>query len=158
MTMVKVGFSGGDTWIDKAIQAVSGSDYCDVTHAFIVLFDSVLEARGVNDDGDKYPGVWLHPMSKLWSDRVRVLNVDVPDIEAAKNTARKLIGTPYSYTDCIEAALNEVGVTLPVDGDKTVMCSETVTLILRAGGVEVCGDTPADLVTPVMLYEALKGE
>jgi hypothetical protein len=155
---LKVGFNGGNTWIDKAIQTASGSEYCNVTHAFIYVLDSVLEARGVKESADKYPGVWLHNPSKFSDDdTVKIIDVDVPDEEAAVQKARELIGTPYSYTDCIEAALNEVGVTLPTDGETTVMCSETVTMILRAGGVEVCGDTPADLVTPVMLYEALRG-
>ena len=156
---MKVGFNGGNTWIDKAIQCASGSEYCNVTHAFIYVLDSVLEARGVKESADKYPGVWLHNPSKFSDDdTVKTIDVDVPDEESAMQKARELIGTPYSYTDCAEAALALVGVTLPTDGEATVMCSETVTMILRAGGVEVCGDTPADLVTPVMLYEALKGE
>lgn len=42
--IVKVGFVGGTSIIDKAIQTISSGDYADVTHAFIYLFDSVLEA------------------------------------------------------------------------------------------------------------------
>ncbi|WP_196592356.1 hypothetical protein [Pectinatus frisingensis] len=52
MANVRVGFVGGDTLLDKAIEAVSGSQYADISHAFIYLFDSVLEAEGVKQYSD----------------------------------------------------------------------------------------------------------
>ena len=91
---MKVGFNGGNTWIDKAIQCASGSEYCNVTHAFIYALDSVLEARGVKESADKYPGVWLHNPSKFSDDdTVKIIDVDVPDEEAAVQKARELMST-----------------------------------------------------------------
>lgn len=154
MTQVRVGFAGGDTIIDKAIQKISGGDYADITHAFIYLFDSICEAEGIKEYDDKYPGVWLHPLDKYAGDtHVRLIDLEVPDVEAAKAEARKLLGTPYSYHGCLEVAAKLTGIDLPTDGALTVMCSETVTRILRAGGLSICPEEQADNVTPVMLYE-----
>ena len=68
MSKVRVGFSGGTTIIDRAIQKVSGSEYCDITHAFIFLLDSIAEAEGVKEYDDIYPGFWLHPTDKYEGD------------------------------------------------------------------------------------------
>ena len=156
MSAVRMGFAGGTTLIDKAIQKISGGDYADITHAFIYLLDSIAEAEGVKEYDDIYPGFWLHPPDKYAGDtHVRLIDLDVPDIEAAKAEARKLIGTPYSYHGCLEAAANLTGIDLPTDGERTVMCSEAVTRILRAGGLDACSGIEPDMVTPVMLYEDL---
>ena len=154
MTTVRVGFAGGTTIIDRAIQKVSGSEYCDITHAFIFLFDSIAEAEGVKEYDDIYPGFWLHPPDKYAGDEhVKIVELDVPDIAAAQEETRRLLGTPYSYHGCLEAAAKLSGLDLPVDGELTVMCSEAVTRILRAGGLDACSGMDPDMVTPVMLYE-----
>ena len=154
MTTVRVGFAGGTTLLDKAIQKVSGSEYCDITHAFIFLLDSIAEAEGVKEYDDIYPGFWLHPLDKYAGDEhVKVVELDIPDLAAAQEETRRLIGTPYSYHGCLEAAAKLSGLDLPVDGEHTVMCSEAVTMILRAGGLCICPDSMADDVTPVMLYD-----
>ena len=154
MTVVRVGFAGGTTIIDRAIQKVSGSEYCDITHAFIFLLDSIAEAEGVKEYDDIYPGFWLHPPDKYAGDEhVKIVELDVPDLAAAQEDTRRLIGTPYSYHGCLEAAAKLSGLDLPVDGEHTVMCSEAVTMILRAGGLCICPDSMADDVTPVMLYD-----
>lgn len=156
MTKVQVGFAGGTTIIDKAIQKISGGDYADITHAFIYLFGCIVEAEGVKEYTDKYPGVWLHPAEKYENDEhAKIIEIDVPNIKAARAKACDLMGTPYSYHGCLEAAAELAGLELPVDGEFTVMCSETVTIILRAAGLDVCSGTAADMVTPVMLYEDL---
>ena len=156
MAKVQVGFAGGTTLIDQAIQKISGGDYADITHAFIYLFGGIVEAEGVKEYTDRYPGVWLHPAEKYENDEhVKVLGIDVPDIRAARRKAMELIGTPYSYHGCLEAAAELAGLDLPADGELTVMCSETVTIILRAAGLDVCSGMEPDMVTPVMLYEDL---
>lgn len=156
MTAVRVGFAGGNSLLDRAIQKISGGDYADVTHAFIFLFSSIAEAEGVKEYFDPYPGFWLHPSNKYQDSlHVKVLEIDLPDILAAESEARKLLGTPYSYHGCLEAAAELVGFDLPTDGDQTVMCSEAITRILRAGGLPVCPVYKADMVTPVMLWEDL---
>ena len=157
MTPVRVGFAGGTTAIDRAIQAVSGSEYCDITHAFIYLFGGIVEAEGVKEFSDKYPGVWLHPPNKYQpsNEHVKIVEVNLPDIKDAKAKACALLGTPYSYHGCLEAAAELAGIELPVDGSHTVMCSEAVTMIIRAGGLYACSGIEPDYVTPVMLYNDL---
>jgi len=156
MTAIKVGFAGGDTLLDRAIQKISGGDYANITHAFIFLLDSVAEAEGVKEYSDHYPGFWLHPVDKYQGNlNVKVLGIDLPDVSAAEDEVRKLLGTPYSYHGCLEAAAKLVGFDLPADGERTVMCSEAITRILRAGGLPVCPGYQADMVTPVMLWEDL---
>lgn len=157
-----IGFVGGDTWLDKAIEGISGGQYADISHSFIKgILDSILEAEGVKQYNDPYPGVWLHPLNKYEGNtHVKYVDVDVPDIEAAKSKARDLIGTVYGYTDCIATAAALVNKNLAdalSDGEKTAMCSETVTRILRAGGLDILPGIEADQISPVKLYEALKG-
>lgn len=114
MSTVRVGFAGGTTVIDKAIQVISGSEYCDVTHAFIFLLDSIAEAEGVKEYDDIYPGFWLHPPDKYVGDEhTKVVEMDVPDIAAAQAETRRLLGTPYSYHGCLEAAAKLSGMDSP---------------------------------------------
>lgn len=157
MTAVRVGFVGGDSWLDKAIEAASGSQYADISHAFIFLLNSIVEAEGVKQYADPYPGVWLHPPGKYDGDgHVKIIELDVPDLPAAESKARELIGTLYGYSDCIVTATKFLtGYNIFSGGERTMHCSETVTRILRAGGLPVCPGLQADEVSPVLLYEDL---
>jgi hypothetical protein len=158
MTAVRVGFVGGDSWLDKAIEAASGSQYADISHAFIFLLNSIVEAEGVKQYADPYPGVWLHPPGKYDGDsHVKIIEIDVPDMPAAESKARELIGTLYGYSDCIVTATKFLtGHNIFSGGENTMHCSETVTRILRAGGLPVCPGLQADEVSPVLLYEDLQ--
>ena len=157
MTAVRVGFVGGDSWLDRAIEGISGSQYADISHAYIHLLGSIVEAEGVKQYSDPYPGVWLHPPDKYDGDpHAKCVIVDLPDIEAAQAKARELIGTLYGYTDCIVTATKFLtGHNIFAGGENTMHCSETVTRILRAGGLQVCPGLQADEVSPVLLYEDL---
>lgn len=157
MSAVRVGFVGGDSWLDKAIEAASGSQYADISHAFIFLLNSIVEAEGVKQYADPYPGVWLHPPEKYDGDgHVKIVEIDVPDLPAAESKARELIGTLYGYTDCIVTATKFLtGHNIFSGGEGTMHCSETVTRILRAGGLCICPGLQADEVSPVLLYEDL---
>ena len=157
MTAVRVGFVGGDGWLDKAIEAISGSQYADISHTYIYLFDSILEAEGVKQYSDPYPGVWLHPADKYdGNPHAKTVEIDLPDLAAAQSKARELIGTLYGYSDCIVTATKFLtGYNIFSGGELTMHCSETVTQILRAGGLKVCPDLQADEVSPVLLYEDL---
>ena len=157
MAKIRVGFVGGDTVIDKVIEGASGSQYADISHTFIYLLNSIVEAEGVKQYADPYPGVWLHPPGKYDGDgHVKIVEIDVPDLPAAESKARELIGTLYGYTDCIVTATKFLtGHNIFSGGEGTMHCSETVTRILRAGGVSVCPELQADEVSPVLLYEDL---
>ena len=157
MSTVRVGFVGGNGILDRAIEAASGSQYADISHAYIYMFDSILESEGVKQYSDPYPGVWLHPADKYdGNQHAKTVRIDVPDLEAAHAKARELIGTLYGYTDCIVTATKFLtGYNIFSGGELTMHCSETVTRILRAGGLCICPGMQADEVSPVLLYEDL---
>ena len=86
------------------------------------------------------------------------IRVDIPDLGAAEAKAKHLLNTSYGLlTDCVEGAVHDLtGIVLPGNGEKTVNCSETVTRILRAGGLDALPGHEADSVTPGDLYRELK--
>lgn len=90
--------------------------------------------------------------------KVRIIIVEVPDITAAEAEADRLIGTPYGLiTDCVSGLIHETtGRHVVLDDRGTANCSETWTRILRAGGLNVLPETPADCVTPLDLMLALE--
>ena len=157
MSAVRVGFVGGDTIVDTVIEAASGSQYADISHSFVYLLNSIVEAEGVKKYSDPYPGVWVHPPDKYEGNQhVKFIDVDVPDLPAAESKARELIGTLYGYTDCIVTATKFLtGHNIFKGGENTMHCSETVVRILRAGGLVVCPELEADEVSPILLYEDL---
>lgn len=157
MTRIRVGFSGGDNLLDKAINAVSGSQYVNISHAFIYILGSVLESEGVKEESDPYPGVWLHMPDKYdAAEYVRIVGIDIPDMWAAEKKARELLGTAYGYIDCLTTAAKFLtGHNIVKDSEGTMHCSETVTRILRAGGIDVCPDLEPGEVSPVLLYQDL---
>lgn len=113
----------------------------------------------MKDATDLYAGVWIHDADKYDNDPNAVfIDVDVPDLEGAETEARKLIATHYGYLDCVVGGYYDItGKQIPADGGITANCSETVTLILRAGGFNVLPGVEADAVTPNDLYKALNG-
>jgi hypothetical protein len=147
-------FSHGKAWYSKIIEEVEKGPW---SHTAGLILGSTLEAQGVKDEGDAYPGVWLHPPDK-YRDGIDAafVTVDIPELAAAENEARKLLGTLYGLIDCANGGVYEIfGKKIPGDGVLTVNCSETWTRILRAGGLNVLPNLEPDCVTPQMLYEAL---
>jgi hypothetical protein len=144
-----------DNIVDKVINDVSHGDYSHVA----IKFDwGVIEALGVKDPSDKYPGVWLHSVDKYNNADVKLVDVDLSDLPAAEDEARRLIGTLYGYTDCIRGGIYDLtGVKLP-GNVLTANCSETVTRILRDGGLNILPGIDADCVTPNDLCRALEAQ
>lgn len=137
---------GDDGVIDTVINAASGGIY---SHAAIKILGSTLESYGVKLEQDKYPGVWLHdPDEYTGNQAARFIDVDVPDLAGAEAEARRLVGTLYGYTDCIRGGLYDL-FKIESDGNSfTANCSETVTRILRAGGLTLLPGIEPDCVTP----------
>jgi len=156
MPKVVVIFVHGDSLVDQVIDAFSHGQY---SHTAIKINDGVVEALGVKDDGDKYPGVWLHDIAKYDNDpNVYLIEVDIPNLADAETRAQELIGTLYGYIDCIDGGVfDTTGIQLTADGELTCNCSETVVRVLRAGGFNVLPSVRADCITPNDLYKALKG-
>lgn len=153
LSKLKVVFVGGNSVIDQVINDVT---HGTVSHVAVEILGGTLEAKGMKEESDKYPGVWLHEPGKYDSNPLaRIMFVDVPDVPGAEAEARKLIGTLYGYTDCVRGGMRDLtGVELP-GNTLTANCSETVTRVLRAGGLDVLPGVPADCVTPEALLEVL---
>lgn len=150
-------FVHGQAWYSKIIEHVEHGYW---SHTAGILLDSVLEAEGVREPGDRYPGFWAHDINKYKNDNIncKFIDVQVLDIEAAKKEARKLLGCPYSFHDCLEEALQqEFHLELPVDGETTVMCAEAWDFILRKGipKYKILPKFKPDFVSPMRLYNAV---
>ncbi|VBB05091.1 Hypothetical protein LUCI_0297 [Lucifera butyrica] len=146
-------FVGGDSEVDKIIQGATHGPY---SHVAGIILNSTLESLGMKDRSDPYPGVWLHDPDKYRdSPDAEFIEVEIPDLMAAESEARKLIGSPYGYVDCVRGGLYDLtGVKLP--GNLLAMnCSETWTRILHAGGLKVLNDVAPDCVTPMDLRRAV---
>jgi len=150
MAKVTLIFVGGDSKVDKIITGVTGGTK---SHVAGILFDSVYESLGMKDEGDLYPGVWMHDPSKYINNPdVEFITLEVPDIKALEAEARNLLGTPYGYTDCVRTG--SFGTVIP-DNAYTMDCSETWTRLLRAGKLDILPGVPAGCISPVKLYEGV---
>jgi len=144
---VKVLFSYPCTPFGEIIEAVEGKG--QPSHAAIFMLGGILEALS--------NGFVKSPINAYDQFKHTIIEVDVPNIEAAEEEANKLLGNPYGYRACLDGGLHDLlGVTVPGDGEKTVDCSEAVTRILRAGGVDVLPGVYADCVTPADLLKELQ--
>jgi len=144
---VKVLFVFAHDWIGKIIDAAEGKGE-NPSHTGIFLLDSLLEAT--------LKGFVKSPVDEYRDCKTVVATVDIPKIEDAELEAKRLLYTPYGYIDCINGGIHDItGVQVPGDGEVTVNCSEAVTRILRAGGLDVLPGVYADCVTPADLYRAL---
>lgn len=155
MSKITLIFVGGNSEVDKVIDNVS---HGDKSHVAIGILGSTLEALGMKDEHDLYPGVWLHDPLKYQNNPDAIFKeVEIPDIQAAETEARKLIGTLYGYDCCIKGGVyDQTG--LEIFGNLlTANCSKTVTLVLRAGGFNILPSVNADCITPNDLYRALEG-
>ena len=155
---MRIGFSGGTTEVDKIIQEVSGSQKENITHAFCILCGRPYESEGVKEPDAPYPGVWFSRRGKYdGNPNVTYVDVEVPDEQAFQDKAFELLGTFYGYLDCVTTGLKILtGKDIGIDGEKTMHCSETITRLLRAGGVDVCSTLEPDEVAPVVLFRDLR--
>jgi len=145
---VNVLFYFGDNLIGKVIDVVEGKGK-DPSHTGIFMFGKLLEAMPdgfIESPATTYDGL-----------DTKIITVDVPNMEAAEDKAKKLLGKPYGYIDCVNGGLHDLtGKNVPGDGEITVNCSEAVTRILRAGGLDILPGLYADNVTPADLLKALE--
>jgi hypothetical protein len=149
-------FVEGDAWYSKLIKEVEHGQY---THVAGLILGSTLEAQGVCDEQDRYPGVWLHSPTK-YVDGVncKFVTVKINDMNAAEEKARELLGCLYSFHGCIETGIESLfNLPLPSDGEKTVMCSEAWTRITQAGGPIgfTLPEFKADFVAPQRFYDSV---
>jgi hypothetical protein len=146
---VNVLFSYPVTEFGRIIDLVEGPGE-DPSHAAIFMLGGILEALD--------NGFVKSPLNAYDGFKTTVLTVDVPNIEAAEAEAQRLLGTPYGWRACLDGGLHDLlGVTVPGNGKKTVNCSEAVTYILQAGGLDIFPDFSADNVTPADLLRKLQG-
>ena len=160
MDKITLIFCEGNAWYSDIIKYVEHGKY---THVAGIILNSTLEAQGVCDDIDRYPGFWCHsPQKYIDGVNCKFVTVGIKNLFAAEEKARRLIGCPYSFHGDVEAGLEMMfNLQPPVDGDLTVMCSEAWDIILKAGipvGFSLPNFKP-DFVAPQRLYDAVvKGE
>jgi hypothetical protein len=177
MSKITVVFVGGDSGVDKVIDTVTNGN---ISHVAIKILGGTLEALGIKDSVDKYPGVWLHDTAKYDNNPYAdYIDIDLPDLASAEKKAKLLLGKFYSYIGCIEGGaydlfgvqlhpwltkvinvltIKALGLPVNIDtGEWTMNCSETVTRILRAGGLNILPGVDADCITPEDLRVALNG-
>lgn len=161
IAQVDIGFVGGDTWIDDVIKFFSNSYSENITHSFAIVYGRPFEAEGIKEEGTRYPGAWFTPnrykyFNEKFKGLVKYIRIEIPDLEAFEDKAVALQGTLYGYSDCLAAEYKKLtGNDALVDGETTVMCSETVSLLLRAGGLDILPNLQADQIMPVVLYHEL---
>jgi hypothetical protein len=148
-------FTSGTGLISDTIKKVTGGPY---THAAVKILDSVLESYGTTLENDKYPGVWLHKPDRYDNVTDTVfIDLPIPNLPAAEDEARKLLGSPYGYSDLISSGIHSLfGKEVAASGEKINICSEAVTRILRAGGLDILPDVKADCISPMDLYRELR--
>ena len=143
---VDVMFTVGHDLMGEIIEAVTDSEF---SHASIFLLDGIVEAIG--------EGVVISDVHKYDKIGKEIVSVEVPNMPAAIAVAHSLIDKEYGFGDCITGAIFDLtGVEIGGLNKETVNCSETVTLILRAGGVKILPEIEAGCITPQDLYEELK--
>lgn len=154
MAKITLAFLGGDSQVDKLITGVTGGDK---SHVAAYLFDGWLESTGMKEEYDPYPGVWLHNPDKYKNyPDAEFIEVDIPNSEALKEEARRLLGTPYGYSDCIRTGIYEMLGIAIADNAYAMDCSELCTRLLRAGGLDVLSDVPAGCISPEKLLTTVK--
>ena len=146
MATVKVLFTAGHNLIGDTVEFLTHSRWA---HASVFILGGIVEAV--------HPVVVLSPANKYDGVEHEIIDVEILDITKAEERAHSLIGIPYGLiTDCLDGGLNDlIGYHAKGNGTKTVNCSETVTRILRAGGLDILPGVAADCVTPECLYQAL---
>jgi hypothetical protein len=156
MDKVTVIFCKGDNGIiDTVIDTVEQGEF---SHSAIKILGGTFEALGVMDKGDLYPGAWLHPLDKYDNNpNVVQIDVEIPDLTYAELKATELKGTLYGYISCVTGGLHDLlGIHLRGDGEFSNDCSELVTRVLKAGGLDLFPVDYPDNITPQDLYNKLQ--
>ncbi len=147
MGKIEVIFISGRSLFDTTVKIITNSKW---SHVGIYMLGGIVDAL--------MPVVRISPSDRYANCHFEIIGVTVPNLNAAYQEALNLIGTPYGlFTDCVNGSLYKlIGISRKGNGRRTVNCSEAVTRILRAGGLSILSDVPADCLTPKCLYEVLK--
>lgn len=124
----------------------------DVAHACVVLPDPagvpvVYEAKD--------PAYCKTPVSDYDNTPRLEYLVEVSDVVAATVKAERLLGAPYGKLSCIEGEIRDwTGLELARGKEESVNCSESVTIVVRAAGGEMCPNIRhAATVTPEAMQD-----
>lgn len=146
MAKVKILFGYPCTPLGELIETIEGKG--EPSHTGIILYGKIFEALG--------NGFVKSPLNAYDGFKHKIVVVDVPNISHARLEAKRLLNTPYGWLDCILGGIRRLfGLQLRGNGETTVNCSEAVTRILQAGGLDIFPGVYADDVTPADLLAAL---
>ena len=146
---VDVLFVAGHNAVGNLVELSTESKWA---HAAIYMLGGIVEAVQPEVTVSK-----LNIYDSYAPEDKEIITIEVPLYEQAASKANSLLGTKYGlFTDCLTGGIHDVlGIEGTGNGEITVNCSETVTRILRAGGVDVLTDHVPDAVTPEDLYQSL---
>lgn len=154
MAKITLGFIGGDSRVDKLLTGITGGDK---SHVAAYLFDGWLESTGIKEEYDPYPGVWLHSPDKYKNHpNAEFVEIDIPNMQALQEEARRLLGTPYGYSDCIRTGIYELLGIAITDNADVMDCSELCTRLLRTGDLAILPEVPAGCISPEKLLTTVK--
>lgn len=143
---LKLLFVEEDTLTGEIIQKFTGGQW---SHVAIIDDDILIEAMP--------PLVTISSIHRYESFKTEIVEIYVPDIEAALAKAKSLVDKPYAVIGCIEGGLHDVfDIQLPGDGEKTINCCELAIRSIRAGGSKLREEISADCWTPQRLYAEIK--
>jgi hypothetical protein len=155
MAKLTLVFVGGEGWASEIVKKVTDSRF---SHVAVKILDSVWESQAVCDPGDKYPGIWLHPLNKYDNNPNAVfvdIEISAEALKRVENKARKMIGTFYGYSDCLRGGLFDL-LKIALKGNGiTANCSEGALKLLRVIPLNYYAGIDADCITPGDLYRAL---
>lgn len=143
---VDVLFTAGHNIVGEIVETTTQSRWA---HAAIFMLDGIVEAV--------QPRVTVSDLHQYDDAEKEIITIEVPFYDNAAIKANELLGTKYGlWTDCLSGGLHSLlDMETKGNGETTVNCSETVTRILRAGGLRLLPDRTADCITPEDLYQAL---
>jgi len=154
---VKILFSYPCTPFGKLVEDVEGKG--EPSHTGIILYGQIFEALE--------NGFVKSPLNSYDDFKHKIITINISNLSHAQLEAKRLLYTPYGWVDCIVGGARRlinrilklfnksINIEFRGNGERTVNCSEAVTRILRAGGLDVLPEVYADDVTPADLLEAL---
>lgn len=140
--------------VDKIIADVSNGPFTHV--AIKVPGVGLIESRGDFGPGVIPPCVRVSSWRKYDNADTEAIDLELPDLEAARAEAEKLVGSLYGYVDCAGGAVHDLmDIDLKGNGLVSANCSETVARVLRSGGLSILPGVEADNITPMDLKRAI---
>jgi hypothetical protein len=142
---LRILFVDESTWTADIIKGVTGGEW---SHCGVLAFDGLVEAVP--------PRATISSARRYQCNRTEILEIEVPDINAALAEAKSLSDESYSLPACISGGIHDIFNIQVCINDDAVNCCGLVIRVIRAGGGIVAPAIGADCFTPQRLYAEIK--